>query len=106
MDNKMKNIVVLKNLPSNLVEEAFVILKSRKNVKTLEYIDKKENRKIDDANKNEYIIREAESVISNYISLMEKKDKKEDNKKLNRKYKRLKVYSIIVTLFLAVVFFI
>ena len=27
---KMKNVVVLKNLPSNLIEEAFVVVKSRK----------------------------------------------------------------------------
>ena len=99
-NNQMKNIVVLKNLPSNLVEEAIVILKSRKNVKKLEYIDKKENRKKDDKNKNDYIIREAECVISNYINLIERKDKKEDNEKINKKYKRLKIYSIIVTLFL------
>ena len=34
--SNMKNIVVLKNLPSNLVEEAIVILKSSKKVKKLE----------------------------------------------------------------------
>ena len=46
MENgQMKNMVVLKNLPSNLIEEALVIVKSKKNVKTLEYIDKKENGK-------------------------------------------------------------
>ena len=29
----MKNIVVLKNLPSNLVEEAIVVLKANKRIK-------------------------------------------------------------------------
>ena len=38
--SKMKNMVVLKNLPSNLVEEAIVILKSNKHVKKLEKIEK------------------------------------------------------------------
>ena len=38
--SNMKNMVVLKNLPSNLVEEAIVILKSSKKVKKLEKIDK------------------------------------------------------------------
>ena len=38
--SKMKNMVVLKNLPSNLVEEAIVILKSSKKVKKLEKIEK------------------------------------------------------------------
>ena len=42
--SNMKNMVVLKNLPSNLVEEAIVILKSSKKVKKLEKIDK--NNKI------------------------------------------------------------
>ena len=38
--SNMKNMVVLKNLPSNLVEEAIVILKSSKKVKKLEKIEK------------------------------------------------------------------
>lgn len=41
--SQMKNIVVLKNLPSNLIEEALVIVKSNKMAKRFEYIDKKEN---------------------------------------------------------------
>ena len=39
-ESKLKNMVVLKNLPSNLVEEAIIILKSNKNVRRLEKIDK------------------------------------------------------------------
>ena len=34
--SNMKNMVVLKNLPSNLVEEAIIILKSNKKVKKLQ----------------------------------------------------------------------
>ena len=33
---KMRNIIVLKNLPSNLVEEAFVIVKNTKMAKQLQ----------------------------------------------------------------------
>ena len=102
----MKNIVVLKNLPSNLIEEAIVILKSRKIAKKLEYIDKKENLKKDITNKDNYMVREAENIISNYISNMEKKDKMKEELKTNRKYKRLKVYSFIVTIFLIIFLFI
>ena len=36
----MKNMIILKNLPSNLVEEAIVILKSSKKVKKLEKIER------------------------------------------------------------------
>ena len=42
--SKMKNIVILKNLPSNLIEEAFVVVKSRKVARNLEYIDGKKNK--------------------------------------------------------------
>ena len=35
-ESKMKNMVVLKNLPSNIVEEAYVVLKPNKNYKNLQ----------------------------------------------------------------------
>ena len=104
--SSMKNMLVLKNLPSNLVEEAIVIIKSKRVVKELEYIDKKENIKKDIVGKDNYIIREAESVISSYINNMEKKDKTENNIKINKKYKRLRVYSTIVTILLIIFLFI
>lgn len=102
--SQIKNIVVLKNLPSNLIEEAFVIVKSKKTAKSLEYIEKKENLKKQENGKNtkDYIIREAESVISNYINVMEKKEKKKESVNTNKKYKMLKFYSIAVTIILAV----
>lgn len=106
--SQMKNMVVLKNLPSNLIEEAFVILKSNKYAKKIEYIDKKENIKNKEKNdkSNNYIIREAESVISNYINIVENKDKKTEDLVLKKKYKKLKLYSIAITLaFLAVLIF-
>lgn len=96
----MKNIVVLKNLPSNLVEEAIVILKGNKKVKKLELADKKIKNKLENEKKGskEYILKEAEMLISSYI------DKTQNNKIINKmsksekkKYSRLKKYSIIVT---------
>ena len=98
--SQMKNIVVLKNLPSNLIEEAIVILKSNKTAKKLEYIDKKENikDKVNASDSNNYIVREAESVISNYINTLERNEKIENKMKVNKRYKKLKIYSIIVTI--------
>lgn len=95
----MKNIVVLKNLPSNLVEEAFIILKSNKLAQSLKYIEKKETAKPKENNNKskDYIVREAEMVISNYISSLEKKEKKPDTSKIKNRYKWLKIYSVIVT---------
>lgn len=100
--SQMKNIVVLRNLPSNLIEEAFVIVKSKKTAKSLEYIDKKDKLSVKEKGTNNYIIREAESVLSSYVSGVEKKDKKQENLKISKKYKRLKIYSSVVTVALAV----
>ena len=41
--NQMKNIIVLKDLPSNIIEEAFVILKPNKKVKVIENTEKQTN---------------------------------------------------------------
>ena len=40
MEN-MRNIVMLKDLPSNLVEEAIVVLKQNQKIKKPEYIENK-----------------------------------------------------------------
>ena len=100
--SNLKNMVVLKNLPSNIVEEAIIILKTNKKVKKLEKIEK--NKAIENiGNKrkeNDYILKEAEMLVSNYISgLEEKKEaKKIKNQKMNQKYKRIKNYAYLVSL--------
>lgn len=103
--NNMKNIVVLKNLPSNLVDEAIVILKSNKNAKKLEhicrasYLENKENQKNKD-----YIIKEAESVIASYISRVETPKKNTSGKtEFDKKYNRLKFYSIVISVISAII---
>ena len=106
--NQMKNIVVLKDLPSNLIEEAILIFKTNNNTRKFESIDKGENVNKEKNSKNakDYIIKEAESVISNYISKTDKKTIKTENTGLNKRYRRLKIYSIIVTvaLFISLIF--
>lgn len=96
----MKNMVVLRNLPSNLVEEAIVIFKTRRSAKEFQYIDKIESKKNDQNKKNtkDYMVHEAESVISNYIKNNEKKTTSVNNSNVNKNYKRLKLYSIIVSI--------
>ncbi len=106
--NNMKNIVVLKNVPSNLVDEAILILKENKNAKKLEYVCNSQKDSSESICKNnDYVIKEAESVISSYISKIEGKReiKKMENIKTNKKYKRLKMYSIIVSIFFIIAFF-
>lgn len=99
--SKLKNMVVLRNLPSNIVDEAIIVLKTNKKVKKLQKIEK--SKKIQN-NENvkkdkEYILKEAEMLVNNYISKIENTDKKEIfNKNSKEKYNKLKKYSIIVTI--------
>lgn len=93
--SNMKNVVVLKDLPSNIVEEAIVVLKSNVKIKKPELIEKKPDHTNNSNHKKEtsskdYIIKEAEMLISSYISKVEKpKEMNYSNKKLQDKYKRL-----------------
>ena len=97
---QMKNIVVLKNLPSNLVDEAIVILKPNKMARRLEYIDKKETKEKSTKQQNEkdYIIKEVENVISNYINTINEKENLHKKSIINKRYKTLKIYSIVATI--------
>lgn len=93
--DKLKNIVVLKNLPSNLIDEALLILKPNQKIKSIEYSP----RQIDgqsDVNSQDYIIKEAEMVISSYLN---KNDITGNRKieKLEKTNKRLKLTSIILS---------
>ena len=57
--NSLKNIIVLKSLPSNIIEEAIIILKSNKYAKKFQTIEKKsrEDQSKIEVNKKEYIIK-------------------------------------------------
>ena len=104
--SNMKNMVVLKNLPSNIVDEAIIILKNGKKVKKLEKIDNSKNksRKEKNTKEKDYILKEAEMLVNGYVSKIENKENKnkqnknKQNKDLKLKYKKLKKYSIIITL--------
>lgn len=103
--SKFKNMIVLKDLPSNLVEEAIVVLKTNKKVKKLEKIDR--NRKSEKAGKKtqekDYILKEAEMLVSNYISKIENnKNKKENLIKKDKRYIRLKNYAFISSLIILI----
>ena len=96
--SNLKNMVVLKSLPSKIVEEAIIILKKNINVKEYELQNKaeiKNNKDISKSKKNQkdYIVKEAEMLVNNYIYKMENNKKKEQlNKKINDKYKKMKKY--------------
>lgn len=101
-----KNTVVLKNLPSNLVEEAIVVFKNKKTVKDIEKIEKesgniaemsKANSKRHNKFERDYAIKEAEMLVKNYILALENRKKLKYNKKADMNNKKLKLYSICTT---------
>ena len=95
--SKMKNVVVLKNLPSNLIEEAFVVVKSKKIARSFEYIDGKNEMDRKDCKDDGYIVREAESVLASFVSFIERKERKKVDLGLKRRYNMLKIYGVLVT---------
>ena len=64
----MKNIIVLKDLPSNIIDEAIVILKDNK-------IKKREKSENAAEFMNTNVISEAQNVISEYIERLERPKK-------------------------------
>ena len=100
----MKNMVVLKNLPSNMVEEAIIIFKETQKVKQKELIDKgkKVNSTEMQSKSREYILKEAEMLVTDYINKIENKKKLSNNKDIINKYEKLRKYSITSTILLIV----
>ena len=114
MDNNSKNIVILKNLPSNILEEAIVVVKDKKSIVDIDYLKKMSffnysnivqgNMKEEDFNKlkkipkesRTYVIKEAENVIRNYIEKMEDGRKIIARNTLKKKYNRLKYINLIL----------
>jgi len=106
----MKNMLVLKDLPSNIIDEAIVILKPNVKLKSLDVSknNNTNNKKIKTEDSKEYIINEAEMLISNYISKIES-DKNINikiNKKIEDKCKRLRMTSIVLGMMLFASFFV
>ena len=111
--SNLKNMMVLKSVPSNIIEEAIIILK--KNIKIKEFemqnqSDIKQKKKIKkDASlnnitdKKDYIVKEAEMILNQYITKIENNKKQEmSNKKLNKKYKTIKKW-LYITSFLSLI---
>ena len=99
----MKNMIVLKNLPSNLVEEAIIILKENNKIHKYQTIaSNEENMKKKKKEQTGYIVKDAEMVIKSYLDRIENNSpKKERNiKKLEKKYKnsiRLNLFLFLTT---------
>ena len=119
--SNLKNIVVLKDLPSNLVEEAIVVLKENQKIQKMQLVDQEKNKKeveqlpknwvqkgeksskdnrnqTDNKNSKDYIIKEAQLLIADYISKIENKNRKESQsfQDLKKKCKKLKIMNSVL----------
>ena len=97
--SQMRNIVVLKDLPSNIVDEAIIILKNNSKVKKKEIIENPSYfKKMGESSlgNNDVAVREAELVVQNYLKDLEhsKETKRHVNIIVN-KYKKLQICSFL-----------
>ena len=103
-ENDLKNIVVLKDLPSNIVEEAIIILKTNKMAKKVQKIEKSKSTKKEEPRKKQvdYILKEAEMLVSNYADKIENEKNRNEEKDINKKYKRIKKYAYITSIIMLI----
>lgn len=102
---QMKNIVVLKNLPSNIVDEAIMVLKPNKKVKNIQYIKRSEEKEKVQKPESGYIVKEAEMLISNYLKEIEESRNLKKTNNWEKKYNIQKYISFGLA-FIALVEFI
>lgn len=91
--SKMKNIIVLRGMSSNVVDEAIVVLKPNIKLKQSEYNSKGKMTSID-KNKKMIVTKEAENTINLYIKKLQKDSKMQINDQLKMKYKFLQICNI------------
>ena len=100
----MKNMIVLKNLPSNLVEEAIVILKENNKIHKYQTTSPNEqNLEEEEKEQTGYIVKDAEMVIKSYLDRIENNSPKRERtiKKLEKRYKnsiRLNLFLFLTTI--------
>ena len=95
--SKMKNMVVLKNLPSNMIEEAIVIVKENSKIKAKDVINKSNQLSQVQGKSKDIIFKEAEMLVNDYVKRVESsKNRKIFDKKINDKF--LKKYSVVITI--------
>lgn len=102
--SKMKNMIFLKDIKSNLVEEAIVVFKENVKVKEEQILKSSRVEKAEYQNSNEEVfIKEAEGIINEYVNKIEEKLKE---KKLKRNLNFLKVINItLIVAILAILIF-
>ena len=101
--NTMKRMIILKDLNSNLVEEAYVIFKNNVKIHKFQEIDHKKNVKENEIKKDEenkeLIIKEAEFIVDDYISKLESRYYKKSNICLKQNDRRQKLLLVSFAMF-------
>ena len=96
--NKLNNIVFLKDLESNIIEEAFVVLKEKVKINNI-----KENCKLKEKNEVN-ILKEAEILINSKLDENNIEFEKFKLKTLEKKYKRIKIINILFLILIGLLF--
>ena len=91
--NKTNNVIFLKDIESNIIKEAFIVLKD--NINLEKYEDKNEFN-ADRNNKQINILKEAEGIVNQEIHNSNLKYEKFKILKLEKKIKFLKILNIII----------
>ena len=96
-ESKLKNIVVLRNLSSNIIDEAIVFVKP--NIKIPIASNMRNMSSSLQTSSDNFIINEAKFLIENYTKEIEgkKKDQEKILKKKNRLLKRVNIALLILT---------
>ena len=96
-DLDSKNMIILKDLPSNIVKEAYVVFKSNKIIRKFQKINKNNEKKKEEEESNRYAVKEAEMLVLDYIEKVEKSEKEVIiNSKINKKLKKYAYITSII----------
>lgn len=100
--SKMKNIIVLKGMASNVVDEAIVVLKPNVNIKQSEYYNGKNKNIANNKNKKMILMKEAENTIDMYVHKLEKSNNKIRENNFKKKYRFLQISNCILILIILI----
>lgn len=95
----MKNMIFIKDVQSNLVEEAIVVFKENVKLREENFIKKNYTFGEENALKNDLCLKEAEIIVNDCIDKIENNSKEE---KLNRKIKFLKIINVTLVIAIAI----
>lgn len=97
-NSRLKNSIVLKGMASNVVDEAIVILKPNIKIKKMEHTKNFEEKNTS----KDFIIKEAEHVILEYIQKINEEEIVKQKTKLEEKIKKLQLINIIFFIMLII----